>query len=347
MAAASPARAPAERVALALALVLAAARLAAGAVSYDDALWNAYTKYEAGRVHADLLFRSPNGALGPPLFPLEGGWDAEAQCNGPSRPFPSAAAKNAPGACEYTPTGGDMYSFWQKVPGDRLRRSNCYCYAVDHRDGDGWCFPGMGGGMGDLSPATLSCEDLTARVVADGAVKVDRAAAVGGAVPAEGHYIAMFYRPQSSCDFSHCGPDFHFARRDSNGRWSHKTGDSPVSDKDADGKAITDPQAAKFNGGYSSFCGYFLVKPQSARIGVQAAPDRVSMGVQRWRDAGLEVRAKTLPYDPATDFVDEAARAQQRVQLQRLQGPPQGTVQLLRQAAPAPTNGGRKLLRGA
>jgi hypothetical protein len=135
-----------------------------------------------------------------------------------------------------------MYSFWQKAPGDLLRSTNCYCYAVDHRAGDGWCFPGMGGGKGELSPSSLSCDDLSARVVADGAVKVDRAAAVSGPVPADGHYIAMFYRPQSSCDFSHCGPDFHFARRDSNGRWSHKTGDSPVSDRDADGKPITDPQ---------------------------------------------------------------------------------------------------------
>jgi hypothetical protein len=31
-----------------------------------------------------------------------------------------------------------MYKFWQKLPGDRLRFSNCYCYAADFYGG-GWC----------------------------------------------------------------------------------------------------------------------------------------------------------------------------------------------------------------
>jgi hypothetical protein len=38
--------------------------------------------------------------------------------------------------------------------------------------------------------------------------------------------------------------DYHFARLDSNGYWSHKPGSSPVRNTDASGKLITDPRHA-------------------------------------------------------------------------------------------------------
>jgi hypothetical protein len=37
-------------------------------------------------------------------------------------------------------------------------------------------------------------------------------------------------------------PDFHFLRRDMGGTWSQKTGEAPVTNRDADGKIIKDPQ---------------------------------------------------------------------------------------------------------
>ena len=63
-------------------------------------------------------------------------------------------------------------------------------------------------------------------------------------------------------------PDYHFYRQDDNGYWSHKTGHDPVSNVDASGKLITNPELCdrnydkknndKFN--YDIFCGYYAVK---------------------------------------------------------------------------------------
>lgn len=97
--------------------------------------------------------------------------------------------------------------------------------------------------MGELNPMTLSCADLSARVLADGGTKVTPQEALSGPQPADGgHYIAALFRPQSSCDFPRCGPDFHFARRDADLRWSHKVGESAATDRDGSGQPITNPQ---------------------------------------------------------------------------------------------------------
>jgi hypothetical protein len=226
-----------------------------------------------------------------------------------------------------------MYSFWQKLPSDRLRLSNCYSYAVDRFTG-GWAMPGLGGGMGEPSPASMNCAELSKRVIADGAAPATKADAVSGPVPAVGHYIALMVRPQSSCDFAHCGPDFHFARRDAGGRWSHKVGEAPATDRDAAGQPITDPQAAQFAGGYTEFCGFFKVDPAHLRAASQPGSDRVSASLQRWRDAGLDVQITPLPYDRATDFTSEADRAKERARMQQLQQGPEAQR-------------GRRLLRGA
>ncbi|KAI8467160.1 MAG: hypothetical protein J3K34DRAFT_523984 [Monoraphidium minutum] len=277
-----------------------------------------YSRYEASGVPEALLFGQPS-AGGPPLFPLDRGWDVEAACHGPSRPFPSPEAQRAPGACEYQPTGDRTYNFWQKLPGDRLRLSNCYCYALDRFEG-GWCFPGQGGGMGELLQNEMTCGGLAARAAADGAAPAPRSAAVGGPQPREGHYIALFLRPQEACDFPHCGPDFHLLRRDASGTWSHKAGETPATDRDANGAVITDPEAAALRGTYTQYCGYFHVVPPAMRVGTHAAaPDRATSGLQRWRAAGLAVEVAPLPYDPAGDVVDDAARRRGAEAMARLQ----------------------------
>jgi len=418
-----------------LVAAFAAIGASAGAPQYDEALWNSYSKYSAANIHSNLMFA---GSGQQPLFPLDKGFDVEADCNSPNRPFPSASAERAPGACEYEPTGGfalvlvvagweglscswwlavasvsgsplpslltpsspsnaqqhpttpigdSTYRFWQKLPSDRLRLSNCYCYALNRFEG-GFCMPGMGAGMGEPQPMAMTCADLSARVVADGGVRATREAAVTAPVPSiDGHYVAMFYRPAASCDFAHCTSDFHFLRRDASSVWSHKMGDAAVTNLDADNKQITDPQvgvggglgwlgdgvcvsnrrlgcafgpslsccathasarlnrntrtpttttpqAARLNGGYTEFCGYFLVQPSKMKIGAQRGGDPISIGLQRWRNAGLEVKVAPLPYDKATDFVNEADKAKERLRMQRMQ---QG----------GPASAGRRLLRGA
>lgn len=180
-----------------LVAAFAAIGASAGAPQYDEALWNSYSKYSAANIHSNLMFA---GSGQQPLFPLDKGFDVEADCNGPNRPFPSASAERAPGACEYEPTGDSTYRFWQKLPSDRLRLSNCYCYALNRFEG-GFCMPGMGAGMGEPQPMAMTCADLSARVVADGGVRATREAAVTAPVPSiDGHYVAMFYRPAASCE---------------------------------------------------------------------------------------------------------------------------------------------------
>lgn len=61
--------------------------------------------------------------------------------------------------------------------------------------------------------------------------------------------------------------DYHFYRQDSNNKWSHKAGDSEVSNVDASNNFIIDPEKAdrnydKYNNNnynYSIFCGYYSV----------------------------------------------------------------------------------------
>jgi len=66
--------------------------------------------------------------------------------------------------------------------GDIQRLNNCYCYAVNQPSKD-WCDPGAANGAGILSPSQLSCEALTAAVVADGGQTATRAQVRGAAGP--------------------------------------------------------------------------------------------------------------------------------------------------------------------
>ena len=60
------------------------------------------------------------------------------------------------------------------------------------------------------------------------------------------------------------GTEFHFYRQDKNGFWSHKNGWRKATNKDCDGRFITDPKYSN-NGIYKVFCGYFLVPCDSSK----------------------------------------------------------------------------------
>jgi len=96
----------------------------------------------------------------------------------------------------------------------------------------------------------MTCASLKKALIADGAKEVTAAQALNTKAPT-GHYIAMLLRPQSSCNFARCQPDFHFMRKDSNGHWSHKAGEAPATNKDANGALITDPKTAPISGQYT------------------------------------------------------------------------------------------------
>lgn len=71
--------------------------------------------------------------------------------------------------------------------------------------------------------------------------------------------------------------DYHFYRQDSNGMWSHKPGGTAVTNLDAAGNEIYDPQIAdrnydddNSNLNYDSFCAYMCVprdKPLHMKVG--------------------------------------------------------------------------------
>ena len=75
--------------------------------------------------------------------------------------------------------------------------------------------------------------------------------------------IALVVQPKTT---------YHYYRQDNNGYWSHKTGHDPISNSDASGKLITNPETCdrnydkknndEFN--YEIFCGYYSVKHDSS-----------------------------------------------------------------------------------
>jgi hypothetical protein len=325
------------------ALIVAAAACvdvvsAAGPPSLDLAKWNAQNKYIATSVPAALFHRgaalfdggSANVPYQEPLFPLVG-YDVQRQCRGPKANLAPTQAK--PGTCQYKPNKDGTFTYWEKQPGDWVRLSNCYCYALNVFKG-GWCQPGAASKV-PLEQNSMTCAALKKAVLADGAKEVSRQQALNSQPPA-GHYIAMMLRPASSCNFARCQPDFHFLRKDSNGMWSQKAGEAPATNKDAQGKLIKDPQAAKLQGSYTQFCGYFHVEPSKMKIGTIPVPNMVGKAFQKWKQNGIHVSVEQLPYNPEVDAADASADyamlQQQQFALQR--GAPVGGL----------NNGGRKLL---
>jgi hypothetical protein len=59
------------------------------------------------------------------------------------------------------------------------------------------------------------------------------------------------------------GEDYHFFRRDADGTWSHKRGDTFVTNTYLNGSSLTDVEDPAILGAYKAFCGYFLVNPDS------------------------------------------------------------------------------------
>lgn len=345
---------------LAVALVvLAAATTAtvahAAAPAYDEASWNRAYSYEtvvpnqvwnvnrlpakesSGPVPKEAAFYSK------PLFPLEG-YDVKAHCR---EGKPALDEPSKPGSCWYAfDAATQAWRYGEVAPGAPSRTANCYCYALDKPATGDFCMPGKGGGVEPVAmghQGALTCSWLQKAVEADGAVPVPRAAAMGASPsPKEGgHYMAMWLRDTSDCEkangrVARCMPDFHFARRDASGTWSHKAGEAPVSDKDLAGKAMVDPEKADLSAqGYGHFCGYYRVDPAKMKVGGMGmgASDRVQVGLKQWRAAGLKVQVTPLAYDAHAHAPDMAAAQRAAMEAQRgvQQGRGSGSRRLLDQ----------------
>lgn len=72
--------------------------------------------------------------------------------------------------------------------------------------------------------------------------------------PAKGHYIALVVWPNS---------DFHFFRKDAEGWWSQKRGDTFVTNTYPNGTVVLDVEDPDILGAYSKFCSYYWVDPDT------------------------------------------------------------------------------------
>ncbi|KAK3735051.1 hypothetical protein QZH41_001738 [Actinostola sp. cb2023] len=126
--------------------------------------------------------------------------------------------------------------------------NNCYNYATNRKSplGFGIAVPGLGGGQRHDNGF------LTANDVRDAAVRDGLQVALpglGDTIPLPkqaGHLVALVVAPgvRDSARDAEDG-DFHWYRLDSNNRWSHKEGESPISNEDGEDKEINDPRKAK------------------------------------------------------------------------------------------------------
>lgn len=151
---------------------------------------------------------------------------------------------------DFTPLVAPPYNpgKWNNDP-NILAKNNCYNYGCD-KITNSIAQPGRGSGS---IFSSLQCGDVGLAAKRDGLGPVS---APNGNPPANSHYVALVMAPSR---------DFHWYRFDANGRWSHKPGRTPATDRDNSGQVILNPEAAD-RGGYTDFCGYFLVNVLNLRI---------------------------------------------------------------------------------
>ncbi len=168
----------------------------------------------------------------------------------------AAAAEQGAGAASLTEVGTlaePPYDpgKWNNNP-TILRNNNCYNYASDKITNS---FAQPGRGSGQIGPYPPSCSGTGAAAQRDGQIPIPNP----NISPAEGQIVALVV--STTPGFL----DYHWYRRDNNGRWSHKPGQTPVRNTDNAGRLITDPQTCA-RGPYNLFCGWFNSIPARTRI---------------------------------------------------------------------------------
>ena len=136
---------------------------------------------------------------------------------------------------------------WNNDPNIRTR-NNCYNYAND-KITNTFAQPGLGTGQ---MYSAFECTNVGDAARRDGQVPVSSASST----PAQGHFIALvMWR----------GGDYHWYRLDSNGKWSHKPGQTPARNTDNSGALIDDPRTCD-RGPYTDFCGFYHCIPANTTI---------------------------------------------------------------------------------
>jgi len=222
---------------------------------------------------------------------LKGGGIPKCQClpNCPNPPFgksPFCRKHAKKGTCKVTsPLSGwephympTLYNGAKKI----RTNHNCFAYAFDIMDPPTDCKegeecrkpfhqPGYSAGYPKFSDTGKKyCPDLLARLFGD--MPWLRRTTFGKRCRPGHSKIALVIDPDN---------DYHFYRQDSNGLWSHKPGGMPVTNRDASGKLIYNPELCdrdyrkpgvvdKDQLNYSIFCSFLCVprtRPVRAKRG--------------------------------------------------------------------------------
>ena len=127
--------------------------------------------------------------------------------------------------------------------------NNCYNYASNYRT-DTFGQPGRASGnqWNDLSACNVGAGKISAKMgaVSDGLIDVPNQ---DNKCITPGHLVALVNAPNS---------DYHWFRKGTNGKWSHKPGGTPATILDNSGNPITDPRTAD-RGPYTGFCTFMQV----------------------------------------------------------------------------------------
>lgn len=156
--------------------------------------------------------------------------------------------------------------------------SNCYTYAMNDKDGLDSPHKSIGGDLpGErINESILEAKDKAnsakdyagyKKAVLEGVLADGAEYAGADATEKKGYYRVAVYAKQSPEGSPSSVPNFdmHFVRENRDGGWSHKPGPEPVTDKDKDGKPITDPKTANL-GGYD-FLTYVYVPEGGLDVG--------------------------------------------------------------------------------
>lgn len=138
-----------------------------------------------------------------------------------------------------------------------VRCNNCYNYGCDLRT-DNFAQPGHASGASH----SITCASTGSAAESDGLTLTDIDKKCLGC----SHLVALVIAPRGI-------RDYHWYRMDDNGRWSHKSGGHPATDRDASGNQITNPETADrrtigadYVIDYSIFCGYYCVDKDVVEI---------------------------------------------------------------------------------
>ena len=137
--------------------------------------------------------------------------------------------------------------FWNT--NSRRPKNNCYNYSANKAT-DNFAQPGYASGSPTFSDDPWSCDAVVAGAKGDSGIT---ATSFLSSSNKKTTLMALVIAP---------GRDYHWYRRDSNKRWSHKPGQTSATNKDNSGRLISDPRNAD-RGIYTRFCGFFKTRNTS------------------------------------------------------------------------------------